>query len=142
MLLDLLGFEDWGFLGWGFKKENMFVPGFGICFKNGFWGFHVCSCGYGGCEATVGMDLAVFGSGGWKFCWFFQVCGYGGWWFVGSCGLMDSVRVLWMILDGLQCEWWWVLVFCWVCSGVCRCFFYGLWVMLADSNGEELMGRT
>ena len=21
-------------------------------------------------------------------------------------------------------------------------FFYGLWVMLADSNGEELMGRT
>ena len=39
-----------------------------ICFKNGFWGFDVCSCGYGGCEAVVGMDLGVFGSRVWKFC--------------------------------------------------------------------------
>ena len=79
----------------------MFVPGFGICFKNGFWGFHVCSCGCGWCEAMMGMDLAMFGNGGWKFCWFFQVCGYGGWWFDGfGMSLMGDSQwfAMWMVM--------------------------------------------
>ena len=32
----------------------------------------------------------------------------------GSVGL---VWAFWLVLGGLLCEWWWVLVFCWVCSG-------------------------
>ena len=33
------------------------------------------------------------------------------WWFSGF------VWAFWLVLGGLLCEWWWVLVFCWVCSG-------------------------
>ena len=30
---------------------------------------------------------------------------------------------------------------CWVCSGGLIVFFFGLWVMLAGSNVEKLLGR-
>ena len=62
------------------------------------------------------------------------------------------VWVFRVVLGGFLCEWWWVLEFCWVCSGDSMFFFfliflYGLWVVgdvgLASSSGEEeeLLGR-
>ena len=37
--------------------------------------------------------------------------------------------LIWVVLGGLLCGWWWVLVFCWDCSGGSIVFFfwYGLW---------------
>ena len=88
----------------------------------------------------------------WAWFWWFLVILGGGWswfglasfgWFCGFCGLLWCLAMLWwwfggfsmgfwLVLSGLPCEWWWILVFYWV---------YGLWVMLAGSSGELLLGR-
>ena len=86
---------------------------------------HGCGCGvgHGGCGLNRfgGDGLNSFGIvlvwpvlvdfvGLMVCCDVWQCCGG---------GLVGLVWAFWMVLGGSLCEWWWVLVFCWVCSGCC-----------------------
>ena len=44
--------------------------------------------------------------------------------FVDFSRFMGLIWVFWVVPGGLLCGWWWVLVFCWDCSGGSIVFFF------------------
>ena len=62
----------------------------------------------------------------------------------GGLCFVGLIWVFWVVLSGLLCGWWWVLVFCWVYGGGSWCFarfvvvvqLFFVWVGLVGDVGE------